>query len=82
MDGSSRKNLLFPVGDRGPAPLNESLASLRLGPVRAALDVVVPNEPRWPEIEVFRPLPATVTLPSFVVACGGFRGEFTDVANA
>ena len=82
VDGSSRKNLLFPVGDRGPGPLKDSLASLRLGPGRAVLEVVVPNEPRWPEIDVFRPLPVIAALPSFIVACGGFKGEFTDAANA
>jgi len=45
VDGSSRKNLLLPVGDRGPPGLKESLASLRLGPVREALEVLVLNEP-------------------------------------
>ena len=80
--GSSRKNLLLPVGERGPLPLNDSLASLRLGPVREVLEVLVLNEPRWPEIDVFRPPPTTVALPSFVAACGGFKGEFTEVENA
>ena len=82
MDGSSRKNLLLPVGERGPLPLNDSLASLRLGPVREVVEVLVLKEPRWPEMDDFRPLPNTLALLSFVVACGGFKGEFTDVENA
>ena len=68
MDGSSRKNLLLPVGERGPAPLNDSLASLRLGPGREAIAVLVLNDPRWPEIDVFRPLPVTLALISFAAA--------------
>ena len=82
MDGSSRKNLLLPVGERGPLPLNDSLASLRLGPGREVLEVLVLNEPMWPEMDDFRPLPKTLALLSFVVACGSFKGELTDVENA
>ena len=68
MDGSSRKNLLLPVGDRGPPGLKESLVSLRLGPGREALEVLVLNEPNCPEIDVFRPPPATFALLSFAPA--------------
>jgi hypothetical protein len=82
VDDSSRKNLLFPVGDRGPPELKESLASLRLGPDREVLEVLVLNEPNWPEIDVFRPPPATFALLSFAAAWGGFNSEFTDVVNA
>jgi hypothetical protein len=68
VDGSSRKNLLLLVGDKGPPELKESLASLRLGPGREVLEALVLNEPNWPEIDVFRPPPATFALLSFAPA--------------